>query len=174
MIDPTRLAAIKALCGLMPPLGKLSVHRISCETAIAGHYIALAEHGGPAMYGGRTEAEFFIAAADPDYGLQSLAAEVERLQDEIKTIDRDYQAYAATIRANIPVEFTKQPQLDLCMQRMKEEILRLREREKPVKLSLTKLMNSNRFSDPPACKCGKLMMDRWSYCPNCGRKLEWS
>lgn len=49
----------------------------------------------------------------------------------------------------------------------------MHERNRPVKVSLTDLMNANRFKDPPACQCGKKLMDRWNYCPNCGVRLEW-
>lgn len=47
------------------------------------------------------------------------------LADEKKAV-QNYEDYINTIRLNIPDEFTKQPQLDLCMQRMKEAIFELR------------------------------------------------
>ncbi len=98
MIDPTRLAAIKAICEKQRKTGD--------------EYIPV-------------PLDFASAAADPEYGLQALAAEVERLQ----------------------------------------------EREKPVKMRHT----GHGYGYLP-CPCGSgfLVWERTNYCPNCGRKLEWS
>lgn len=129
MIDPTRLAAIKAM---RPTPGKCEAPLRDLGSNYFDHdyevYPPLGEAGPVAVFPRPELAEFFVAAADPEYGLQALAAEVERLQ----------------------------------------------EREKPVKMSIKSLMAANRFIDPPSCKCGQMMMDHWSYCPNCGRSLEWS
>ena len=96
MIDPTRLAAIKALKPTPDPHGDNSV--------------------------------FYIAAADPEYGLQALAAEVERLQ----------------------------------------------ELEKPVKMDGSRTWPRGTGDGTlRECDCGN-MTGRHPYCPNCGRKMEWS
>ncbi len=79
------------------------------------------------------EAQVKEAHESHDEEARTLSAEVQRLSGELKSarneiekIDSDYQSYAATIRANIPAEFAKQPQLDLCMQRLKEGVLEAR------------------------------------------------
>lgn len=59
-----------------------------------------------------------------DY-LPSLIAERDVLKKQVDDGDRHWHEYHATIRANMPEKYTKQPQLDLCMQRMKEDIVRL-------------------------------------------------
>ena len=62
MKDPTRLAAIKAICEKQRKTGD--------------EYILV-------------PLDFASAAADPEYGLQALAAEVERLQEREKPVKMD-------------------------------------------------------------------------------------
>ena len=63
--------------------------------------------------------------------VEALRAENWNLKEriaELEKFDQDWKDYVNTIRLNIPAEFTKQPQLDLCMQRMKECIAEQRQR----------------------------------------------
>lgn len=44
----------------------------------------------------------------------------------------------------------------------------LQERDKPVKVSFTDGALSS------FCQCGVPLYPKWKFCPNCGRRLEWS
>lgn len=57
-----------------------------------------------------------------DTATTALAEELRVAREDLEDEKQVWQDYANTIRLNIPAEFTKQPQLDLCMQRMKERI----------------------------------------------------
>jgi len=84
VMDPNRLAAIKAL---KPTPGPWHIGQgrsdVLCEDGILD-----AEGDAVSVHCGRSsgmmsqeDEEFCVSAADPEYGLQALAAEVERLQE---------------------------------------------------------------------------------------------
>ena len=153
MIDSTRLAAIKALRptpGPWQPCTHLR-ERDDCACPCGyrggiwsgdGESIVCEMGGSPEQDGTKIvperprvaqfeDADFIVAAADPEYGLQALAAEVERLQ----------------------------------------------ERENPVKPVLKKriLKAGYGYCICAAAACSPFIVSSdQNYCPNCGRKLEWS
>jgi len=125
MKDPTRLAAIKALRPTR------ALWEESCSDIIVTGRGVIAQIPSPRGGGVVERADnrkLILFSADPDYGLQALAAEIERLQ----------------------------------------------EREKPVKVTETLPWVGGMSSIHEGCHVFSYAGLRPSYCPNCGRKLEWS
>lgn len=75
------------------------------------------------------EVEAIRAATHLPAALLELAQTKQALVEakaETVQCESDYQSYINTIRLNVPEQYRKQPQLDLCMQRMKEALAELR------------------------------------------------
>lgn len=116
----------------------------------------------------------------PDSGLNNpveLATrafdEIVALKAELKKTDQDYQDYIHTIRLNIPAEFTKQPQLDLCMQRLKEAVFEARADLDALKKALHAVKDFfDAIETCHICSATVLIEDGPVHCETCASNCE--